>query len=180
VTGALLALALAASPALAAAPGRVAPTPPAVAAPLAQDEDWEAPDEDEGERARHLFLSAWGGEAWGSGGSGPSYGNVGAEVAWAFGQLDLGIAGYQYRDLSPERAWTRVALVRATQRFPMRTGVEAAFGLGLGAARVAGWEGWFQIALGVRVPLGPLFLGGELSFERGDLLRLAGGLGLAF
>jgi hypothetical protein len=65
------------------------------------------------------------------------------------------------------------------QRFPMRSGVEATFALGLGAARPRTWEAWFQVALGVRLPLGPLFLGGELAFERGDLLRLSAGLGVA-
>jgi hypothetical protein len=169
VTGALLALALAGTLALAAAP------------PLAQEE-WEAPpyEEEDEENVKHLFLSVWGGEAFGLGGEGTSADVLSAEVAWAFGHLDVGLAGYGYRDLSPDAAWTRVAMLRLTQRFPMRSGVEAAFGLGIGAARDSDWSAWFQVALGVRVPLGPLFLGGELAFERGDLLRLSAGLGLAF
>ena len=125
-------------------------------------------------------MSAWGGEAFDTGGSGQSYGALGAEVAWAFDPLDVGLAGYAYQGLSDTRTWTPVAMLRLTERFLMRSGVEGTFGLGLGAARPAGWRGWFQVALGVRVPLGPLFLGGELAFERGDLLRLAAGLGAAF
>ncbi len=180
MTAALLALALAAAPDLGPARPRDPPASvAATAAPLRQ-EDWDTPSYEDDERERRLFMSVWGGDAWDAGGSGHSYGNFGAEVDWAFSQLDLGVAGYGWRDLSPERTWTRVALLRLTERFKMRSGVEAAFGLGAGAGVAKGWEAWFQVALGVRVPLGPLFLGGELSFERGDLLRLAGGVGLAF
>ncbi len=165
MTGALLALALAVGP-------------------LAQDDrepppTWEE-QEDEDDRPR-LFVTAWGGEALDDGGAGRSYGILGGEVAWAFAYLDLGLAGYAYRSLPDARPWTPVAMVRLTQRFPMRSGVEATFGLGVGAARPdAGWDAWFQVALGARIPLGPLFLAGELGFERGDLLRLAAGLGAAF
>jgi hypothetical protein len=163
VTGALLALALAAGP------------------PLAQG-DWEPPpleeQEDDG-RKRRLSLAAWGGEALDQGGGGASYGVLGGEVAWSFDPLDVGLAGYAYQGLSGAGGWTPVSLLRLTQRFPTRTGVEATFGLGLGAARPSGWEAWFQVAIGVRLPLGPLFLGGELAFERGDLLRLSAGLGVA-
>lgn len=183
MTGALLALALASGPALGSTLALASDPALAAPRPLAQEEGWEAPyeetsDSDEG-RVRRLFLSVWGGEAYDAGGSGTSGAVLGAEVAWAFRPIDVGVAGYAYRDLTPGRTWTQVGLLRLTQRFKMRTGVEAAFGLGLGAARAEGWEGWFQVALGVRVPLGPLFLGGELAFERGDLLRLAAGLGLA-
>ncbi len=161
MTGALLALALAASPGLA-------------------QEDWQAPaDEQEEAGGKRLFLSGWGGQAFGTSGNGGSYGTLGGEVDWAFRALDVGLAGYGYRGLPDARTWTPVALVRLTERFPLRSGVEAAFGLGIGAGRPSGWEGWFQVAIGVRVPLGPLFLGGELSFER-DLFRLAAGLGVAF
>lgn len=162
MTGALLALALA-------------------AAPLAQEE-WQAPpswEEDEEDRKR-LFVSAWAGEALDAGGAGRSHTVGGGEVAWAFEHLDVGLAGYAYRRLRDDQAWTPVGLLRLTQRFPMRGGVEGAFTLGLGAARpLDGWDGWFQVALGVRIPLGPLFLGGEIAFERGDLVRFAGGLGVA-
>jgi len=156
----------------------------ALAAPLAQEE-WQPPpaydEEDPGGRPR-LFLSAWGGEALEEGGGGPSHGVLGGEVAWAaFEHLDLGLAGYGYRGL-PEavRATTPVALVRLIQRYPTRAGVEATFTLGIGAARPDDWVLWLQVALGVRVVLGPLFLGGELAFEQYDLLRLTGGLGVSF
>ncbi len=163
MTGALLALALAAGP-----------------HPLAQEE-WGAPayDEEE-ERVRHLSVAAWGGDAFGTGSGGGTFGNLGGEVAWSFGELDVGVAGYGYHGLPDARAWTPVGLVRLTQRFRMSTGVETAFGLGAGAGRPTGWEAWFQVSLGVRVPLGPMFLGGELAFERGDLFALRAGLGLAF
>ncbi len=163
VTGALLALALAAAPAL-------------------PQEEWETPpyESQDEEHVRHLLVSAWGGEAFDAGGAGRSYGTLGGEVAWAFDSLDLGLAGYGYRGLSDTRPWTPVGLVRLTQRFRMHTGVEATFGLGVGAAKPKDWEAWFQVALGVRIPLGPLFLGGELAFDRGDLIALRAALGLAF
>jgi hypothetical protein len=160
VTAALLALALAASP------------------PLAQEE-WEGAYEED-EPTHRLSLAAWGGEALGEGGAGRSFGVLGGEVAWSFDELDLGLAGYGYRHLSESRTWTPVVLVRLVQRFRMRSGVEATFGLGAGAAKPSGWEGWFQVALGARATFGPMFLGGELAFERGDLLRLVAGLGLTF
>lgn len=161
MTGALLALALAASPALA-------------------QEAWEAPDAEEEEGGHRLSVAAWGGDALDEGGSGRSYGVLGGEVAWAFDQLDVGLAGYGYHHLSDRRAWTPVGLVRLVQRFRMRSGVEATFGLGVGAAKPSGWEAWFQVGLGARVLFGPMFLGGELAWERGDLLRLSAGLGLTF
>ncbi len=148
---------------------------------LAQDDYAPLPDEDEGGRRPRLLLSAWGGEALSGGGSGRSSQLFGGEVAWAFEALDVGLAGYGYRDLpDASRRWTPVALVRLTERFKTRGGVEAAFGFGIGAGRRAGWSAWYQIALGVRVGLGPLFLGGELAFEQYDLLRLAAGVGVAF
>ncbi len=160
MTAALLALALSAS------------------GPLAQEawEGYEAQDE----RTHRLSVAAWGGEAFVESGSGGSFGVLGGEVAWSFDQLDLGLAGYGYRGLSDTRAWTPVALVRLVQRFPMRSGVEATFGLGVGAAKPSGWEAWFQVALGARVAFGPMFLGGELAWERSDLLRLTAGLGWTF
>ncbi len=161
MTGALLALALAASPGLA-------------------QEEWPGGDEEQEESGHRLSVAAWGGEALDEGGTGRSYGLAGGEVAWAFDQLDLGVAAYGYHHLSDARAWTPVALVRLVQRFRMRSGVEATFGLGVGAAKPSGWEAWFQVGLGARVLFGPMFLGGELDWERGDLLRLAAGLGFTF
>ncbi len=163
MTGALLALALAASPALA----------------LAQDA-YDVPGDEQEEGGHRLSLAAWGGEALDESRTGRSHGVLGGEVAWAFDALDVGLAGYGYHHLSDTRAWTPVALVRLVQRFRMRSGVEATFGLGVGAARPSGWEAWFQVGLGARVLFGPMFLGGELAWERSDLLRLTAGLGWTF
>ena len=94
----------------------------------------------------------------------------------------MGLAGFAYRgvrDDDPD-GWARGGLVRLTQRFHTWRGFDAAFTLGLGAARAPAWMAWYQVALGVRVPLGPLFLGAELSFEQLEILRVAGGLGVAF
>ncbi len=164
----LLAAALAAAPA----------APPA----LRQQEDWEETDAEEEEpRPKRLFFSVLGGDAWLDGGAGRSAPNVSAEVAWAFRRLDVGLAALAYHGAGDDRdGWARVGLVRLTQRFHTRRGFDATFSLGFGAARAPGWLGWYQVALGMRVPLGPLFLGAELSFEQLDILRLAGGLGVAF
>ncbi len=151
------------------------------AAPLAQEE-WEAPgyDDDDGRRPR-LLLSVWGGEALDAGGAGRGSTLLGGEVAWAFDALDLGVAGYGYRTLvDAKRDWTPILLLRLTERFRTRRGLEAAFSFGVGAGRPDDWIAWFQVALGVRVNLGPVFLGGELAFEQNDLLRLAAGLGVGF
>jgi hypothetical protein len=153
----------------------------AQAAPLSQGE-WEGSwEEDDPEEEPRLFLSVWGGEALDEAGAGRASAMLGGEVDWAFRTLDLGVAGYGYRRLSDaEREWTPVALVRLVQRFRTRAGLEATFALGLGAGRPDGWTAWYQVALGGRATFGPLFVGGELSFEQYDLLRLAAGVGLAF
>jgi hypothetical protein len=143
--------------------------------------DDEPQDDDENARHPHLLVSGWGGEALAAGGSGRSSSFYGGEVAWAFSQLDLGLAGAWYRSLrDARRPWTPVVLTRVTQRFMTRRGFEAAFSLGFGAGRPAGWIGWYQVALGVRIPLGPLFLGGEIAFEQYDIIRLGAGLGVGF
>jgi len=149
---------------------------------LHQEDDYDEPQEDEeGRRHRHLLVSAWGGEAFARGGSGRASSFYGGEVAWAFSELDVGLAASWYRSLrDASRAWTPVLLTRVTQRFATRHGFEAAFSLGFGAGHPAGWIGWYQVALGIRVPLGPAFLGGEIAFEQYDIIRLGGGLGVAF
>jgi hypothetical protein len=150
-----------------------------------QDDYADSDDEpryDDDERPRpHLLLSGWGGEALAHGGAGRSSSFYGGEVAWVFPSLDLGVAGSWYRALrDATRAWTPVVLTRVTQRFMTRRGLEAAFSLGFGAGRPAGWIGWYQVAIGMRVPLGSLYLGGELAFEQYDIIRLGAGLGAAF
>ncbi|HEX9242593.1 MAG TPA: hypothetical protein VF875_09160 [Anaeromyxobacter sp.] len=161
--------------ALSAGPGPAAPA-------LRLEEDWEERAwEEEEERRPRLFLSVWGGEGFLAGGDGRGAPSVAAEVAWAFSKLDVGLAGFGYRGVRDDpSAWARGGLVRLTQRFHTRRGFDAAFTLGFGAARAPDWIGWYQVALGMRVPLGPFFLGAELSFEQLDILRLAGGLGVAF
>jgi hypothetical protein len=189
----LLVAAIAAAPASPSAPGggrapalQVAPSPDGGArAPGSrlqdaweEDQGWE--DDGDEERQRRIRIIAWGGEALGEAGTGRGSPTVGGEAAWAFDSLDVGVSGAAYRELEgATRTWTPVVLARLTQRFRMGSGLEAAFGLGVGAGRPAGWTGWFQVALGVRVPLGPLFLAGELAFEERELLRLGAGLGVA-
>ncbi len=151
------------------------------AAPLAQG--WETPpDEDESaEAAQHVRLTLWGGEVLASGGTGTGSALWGGEAAWAFDTLDLGVAGYGYQSLpDARRTWTPVLLLRLTQRFRTRRGLEAAFTFGAGAGRPKDWTAWFQVALGMRMNLGPMFLAGELAFEQNDLLRLAAGVGATF
>jgi hypothetical protein len=162
-----------------------APFAPAVAArrgPLRQEDDYDAPQPDEDDRRHpHLLVSGWGGEALAHGGSGRASSFYGGEVAWAFSELDVGLAGSWYRSLrDATRAWTPVVLTRVTQRFMTRRGFEAAFSIGFGAGRPSGWIGWYQVALGVRVPIGPVFLGAEVAFEQYDIIRLGGGLGVGF
>jgi hypothetical protein len=144
------------------------------------DEEWEATGWEDEEREPRVRITAWGGDALGDGGSGRSSSFVGGEAGWAFRHLDLGVAGSAYRNLvEADREWTPVVLARLTQRFETRRGIEAAFGFGVGAGRPTGWRAWYQLGIGVRVPLGPLFLAGELAFEQYDLLRLGAGLGVA-
>jgi hypothetical protein len=178
----LLAAALAAppegAPSLAAAPWVL---PPRGAAPLRLQEDWDEDQPQADERHPHVHLSVWGGEAVTNGGSGRSSSFGSVEVAWLFSQVDLGVAVSEYRSFrDATREWTPVFLTRLTQRFKTRAGVEAAFTVGFGAGHPAGWIGWYQLAIGLRVPLGPVFFGGELAFEQYDILRLGAGLGVAF
>jgi hypothetical protein len=144
------------------------------------DDAWEAPEFEDEEREPRVRITAWGSDAFAAGGTGRSSSVVGGEAGWAFRHLDLGVAGSAYRNLvDADREWTPVVLARLTQRFKTRRGIEAAFGFGVGAGRPTGWRAWYQLGIGVRVPLGPLFLAGELAFEQYDLLRLGAGLGVA-
>lgn len=135
----------------------------------------------EGRDRPRLHLTAWGGAMVGAPGSGRDGGGLaGGEVAWSFDALELGVQALTAR-LDPSPAAARpVVLLRLGQRLPTRSGVEATFTLGMGAARRDRWQGWFQVGLGGRVDLGPLFLTAELAFEQTDLLRLAAGLGARF
>jgi hypothetical protein len=142
----------------------------------AQDEyGWEGGEE---EREARLFITAWGGEAFAvGGGDGRSGAAFGGEVSYALPFGDLGLWGSAYK-IGNRDAWAPIALLRLTNRFATGRGIEAAFSFGVGAGRPIDWRIWFQVALGLRLDLGPLFLAGELSFEQEQLLRLSGGLGV--
>ena len=187
LTTLLLATSLAAGPAPALAAPALALGPlvtgsRAALRPLRQEDEWEeGSGDDEGERHPHVLLSGWGGTALEGGGSGRSASFYAAEAAWAFDTLDVGVQYASYHTLAEAtRPWTPVLLTRVTERFKTGRGIEAAFSLGFGAGKPSGWVGWYQVAIGVRVPLGPLFLGGEIAFEQYDIIRLGGGLGVAF
>jgi hypothetical protein len=143
----------------------------------AQDEyGWEGGDEED--RAPRLFITAWGGEAFAIGSGDTRSGSAfGGEVAYALPFGDLGLWGSAYK-IGERDAWAPIALLRLTNRFATGRGIEAAFTFGVGAGRPIDWRIWFQVALGLRLDLGPLFLAGELSFEQEQLLRLSGGLGV--
>lgn len=151
--------------------------------PLAQEEGAPPYEEDrDEEHPRRIRLALWGGEALATGGNGHGSSLYGGELAWAFDGLDLGVAGYGYNSLlQSNRPWTPVVLARLTERFRTRRALEAAFTFGIGGGRPkADWAWWFQVALGVRYDLGPMFLAGELAFEQYDLLHLTAGLGVTF
>lgn len=171
IAAAALALVLAAGTGAGAGPGE-----------LRDDGDWDVRWEDDGEDRKRLFVTAWGGEALGTGGAGRSSSLFGGEVAWAFDALELGVAGYGYRGLREDGPdWAPVVLLRVTQRFPTRGGLEAGLTFGVGAGKPGdGWTTWYQLALGGRLPLGPLFVSGEVGFEQYDLVRIVGGIGAAF
>lgn len=152
-------------------------------APLAQDHPWggeEAePEEDEEDERGRLRITAWGGQAWDTSGESRTMGLLGGEISWAFDGLDVGVAGYGYRDIDGDGGGNDpVLLARITQRFQTYRGLDGGFTLGVGAARTGDWQAWFQVALGLRLDLGPIFLAGEVAFEQEDLLHLSGGLGV--
>jgi hypothetical protein len=145
----------------------------------AQDEDetFSAPPPDED----RIHVTAMGGALFDLRGSGETYSFVGGEVAYSFEQMDIGILAQGYR--LGQRAtslWSPVVMARFLQRFETRKGLEATFGVGLGAGKTDTWRGWYQLALGMRLIEGPLFIQGELGFEQLDLFRLGGGIGFRF
>ena len=162
---------------------RPPPRPPLATAQGTDDYD-DSAYQGEAEREPHVFISAYGGQAWGLGGTQNVDGGVpvlGGEVAYAFDFGDVGLAGYGYRFPGGRSGWSPVALLRFTNRFQTYRGLDATFSFGLGAARpFDDWRAWFQVALGLRLDLGPVFLGGELAFEQEDLIRLVGGVGVSF
>ena len=143
-----------------------------------------ADDEDdgdgEGERVPRLSFTAWGGEVFSTGALAQSGPGAGLEIAYAFDPVQVGVLGQAYHlRATPTRAWSPVVLLRLTERFDTHRGFEAGFTFGVGAGETNHWMVWYQIALGVRVALGPaLFLAGEVGFEQYDLVRLVGGIGV--
>lgn len=131
--------------------------------------------------AARFHVTAWGGAALDTGGKSSAAGLAGGEVAYAFETADLGVLASGYRLGSRASSpWSPVVLARFLQRFETRRGLEATLGFGLGVGRTTKWIGWYQVALGVRLLEGPVFVAAELGFEQLDLLRLAGGVGLRF
>jgi hypothetical protein len=141
------------------------------------------PYEDEGvyqePRDTGPFVIAWGGNAWNAAG-GFSTPVWGGEVGWSFSAVDLGVAGYAYKNLYKENETAQVVLTRIGERFESHRGLEGSLTFGIGAVRHQKWTPWFQVALGVRMLLGPIFVAGEITFEQENLIRLAGGLGVRF
>lgn len=156
----------------------------AVPAPaLAYDEDEDDPFDQpqRGEDPRRLSLMAFGGELAAVSGSGrPSAGLWGGEVAWAFDSVELGLLGQAARLRSGPNEWSPIVLLRITERFRSRRGLEGSFSFGLGGAREDRWRTWFQAAIGVRLDLGPIFIGGEVGYEQADFFRFTAGLGTRF
>lgn len=113
-------------------------------------------------------------------GQGRNGGAYGGEISYAFDAIELGAYGAAYEVEEGKDPYTPVVLLRLIQRFPTHRGLDAHFALGVGAARVNGWDAWFQVALGLRLDVGPAFLGGEFSFEQNNLMRLVGGVGVRF
>jgi hypothetical protein len=147
----------------------------------AQDEDWDQETHEDDRDTRRLSVTAWGGQGFDTSGSGRSGARFGGEVAWAFAPVEVGVAGYEYRHLrDATREWTPVTLLRLTERFETRRGLDAAITFGLGAARPDNWVAWFMFGLGLRLDLGPLFLAGEIACEQRDQLRLLAGIGARF
>ncbi len=137
------------------------------------------------EQEPRVDLTLWGGQAWIGGTSGTRSEAYAAEATWRFDQLDLGVSGgfYELRNESTsgelESYFAPVYLLRLGQRFETRNGLLASFTFGAGAAKTSTWRSWFQVALGARATFGPAFVGGELSFESDELLRLALGIGVS-
>jgi hypothetical protein len=133
----------------------------------------------EEERSGRLRVGAWGGTLYAIDGKAwVPFG--GGELGWAFGPLGVGVLAQAYR-FGRERAdseWGPVVLGRIEQRFESARGVEASLALGVGGARLRGWQAWFQLAFGFRAVRGPVYFGGELGFEQEQMFRLGATAGL--
>jgi hypothetical protein len=144
-----------------------------------EDDAFDAPQR--GDEPRRLSLMAFGGELSAVSGSGRSSAALyGGEVAWTFDAVELGLLGQAARLRSGPNEWSPIVLVRITERFRSRRGLEGSFSFGLGGAREDRWKTWFQAAIGARLDLGPIFVGGEVGFEQADFFRFSAGLGTRF
>jgi hypothetical protein len=160
----------------------------AVAAAAATPGPARADDEDDafdaparGDDRKRLSLMAFGGELSAFSGSGRSSAPLyGGEVAWRFDGVELGVLGQAARLRRGPSDWSPIVLLRITERFQSRRGLEGSISFGVGAAREERWRTWFQVGLGARLDLGPIFLNGELGFEQADFIRLAAGVGTRF
>lgn len=138
---------------------------------------WDAPSD------RHLELGVWGGSSLDLQRGGSFAPWAGAELGWRFTEsaVSLLFEGHRYGADRASRAWTPVILARVEQRFETMRGLQGTFAFGAGAGRpYRSWELWLQVAFGLRLERGPLFLRAELGFERQSDLRLGAGAGLAF
>jgi len=130
---------------------------------------------------KRLSLMAFGGELNAVSGSGRSSAAMyGGEVAWLFDSVELGLLGQAARLRTGPNDWSPIVLARITERFRSRRGLEGSFSFGIGAAREERWKTWFQAAIGARLDLGPIFVGGEVGFEQADFIRFSAGLGTRF
>ncbi len=104
---------------------------------------------------------------------------AGAQVGWAFGDVEVGVLAQAYKFGSAAvTPWSPVLLLRLDQRFETARGVSADLGLGVGAGRTDRWQAWYQATLGVRLDQGPVILGIEMGFEQNALLRLGAMIGV--
>jgi hypothetical protein len=146
------------------------------------DEEDDAFDQPQrGDEPKRLSLMAFGGELNAlSGSSRSSAGLWGGEVAWLFDSVELGVLGQAARLRTGPNDWSPIVLARITERFRSRRGLEGSFSFGIGAAREERWKTWFQAAIGARLDLGPIFVGGEVGFEQADFIRFSAGVGTRF
>ncbi|HET9594370.1 MAG TPA: hypothetical protein VFP65_02250 [Anaeromyxobacteraceae bacterium] len=130
----------------------------------------------------HFHLSALGGVLFSTSGRSETYEFAGVEGAFVLDSADLGVLvqGYHLGTQRANAQWSPVILARFLNRFETARGLEATFGIGIGAGRANGWTTWYQLVLGMRLIEGPIFITGELGFEQLDLFRLGGGLGIRF
>jgi hypothetical protein len=130
---------------------------------------------------RHWSILGWGGAGFKVDATGETPPLAGLEASYALELMDVGILqqAYQLKENGHYRV-VPATLLRVEERFETRRGLDAVLAFGLGGAKAAQWELWYHIALGLRLNLGPVIIGGEVGFEQFELLRLAGCAGISF